>query len=260
MKPKRVLGEKLPLSIATAIPFEEVIVTDIGTNATLVISVRTLFRNYLGAFSKDDMYTLEQVVEEFSDELALIESYCKMQRIVFVPYDCRYKNYAKLYPKWEQPPGWESKVNFSGLYDAVMSKIDFQYTKLDINHSLPQRTGIKEYILTAFPVDLLTLGFNRRTKLLESHTGAVKAPYEWISKLTSNKNYHSWPFNHFTFQLLGDKSLTHKGASVKLKNRVMEVADKNKWMPHININKCRDDIKKSKMDSAIKEEILEYFK
>lgn len=259
MRPQRVLGEQLPLSIPTAIPFEEVILHDDKKPVRLIVSLRTLFRNYTTSFAKDDVVHLAQMIEEFNDELDNIKAYCAMQRIQCILYECNYTKLERAFPMVIRPDTWDAKVDFFQMYEKVKAGMNQSYTTFDVNFPLPMRSPEKEYIITSYPVDLLVLRAGVNTSLLESHTAAIKPPTEWITKLTSNQKYHSWPFNKFTYQLLGDRSLTNKGAPQKLRNVVLTIATENRWKQHQTIGRCQTDIKRAHISDDLKKEILKYF-
>ena len=258
MKVTRELGDKLPLSISTAIPFEKVITDDSLKPKRLLLSLRTLFRNFINAYPKVKM-EVKQQVEEFDEEIDRVSSYCKMQRVQLVLYDCDYGKINRVFPNVIKPDSWRKKVEFEGMYFVVKKQISNNFSSFDIDYPLPQRSSDNEFIMTSFPVDLLILKVGINTSLLESHTGFVKTPNNWITKLTSNKKYHSWPFNSFTYQLLGDKSLTNKGASLKLKKEVLNISLEKRWKQHYTITRCKLDISSSSLPNELKKEILKYF-
>jgi hypothetical protein len=258
MSLNRIVGEKLPLSIATAIPFEEVITNDQKKPDVLILSVRTLLRNFLGSVPKDVVPSVRDVVAEFNDEIDLIESYCKMQRVTLLLYSTDYSKITNRFPKAIRPDTWDKKIELNGWYDVIMKHGNIQSTLLDVSVNLPSRPIAKEYIMTSFAIDLLVIGANAGTRLLESHTGAIKQKFEWITKLTDNKQYHGLPFNTLTYQLLGDKSYTNKGASVKLRKVLLEVANKRKLKPYSSLFACKTALQNERQKIKEVEEILKY--
>jgi hypothetical protein len=65
---------------------------------------------------------------------------------------------------------------------------------------------------------------------LESHTGAIKNPAEWNTKLTGGaKELSNIPFNRFTLQLFGDNGHMFLSGPLRLREIVLGIAKRDHW-------------------------------
>jgi hypothetical protein len=85
-------------------------------------------------------------------------------------------------------------------------------------------------ILTHYPIDLLQRYKFKSLVLLESHTGAIKPPMMWNTKLHEGRDLEIIPFDRMSLQIFGDNVLFVPMA-VKIRQRVYKVATKNAWTP-----------------------------
>ena len=81
--------------------------------------------------------------------------------------------------------------------------------------------------------------------LLESHTGKLKSPIDWNTKL-KDKPYNM-PFNILTLQVLGDgQQFTAQKKEVVLDFK--KLADDKNWSPTTTMKKINEDLKVYKSD------------
>ena len=99
-------------------------------------------------------------------------------------------------------------------------------------------------IMTHLPVDLLARYRFSRLELLESHTGKIKGPAEWNTKLTNGKELANIPFNSFTLQLFGDNGNMFSPQSISIRRVLLEAAQKWGWTNVSGMERVRDTIGK----------------
>lgn len=104
------------------------------------------------------------------------------------------------------------------------------------------------FILTHLPVDLLARYRFERLELLESHTGKIKGPGAWNTKLTNGKELGNIPFNSFTLQLFGDNGNMFSPQSITLRRKVLDLASRWAWTNVTSMDKIRDTVKKVDLD------------
>ncbi len=100
------------------------------------------------------------------------------------------------------------------------------------------------FIITHLPIDLLARYHFERLELLESHTGKIKGPGAWNTKLTNGKELSNIPFNRFTLQLFGDNGNMFSPHSISLRRALMELAARRGWTNVTSLEKIRDDVRK----------------
>lgn len=243
---EREFHEEEPLSIATGVA----IVSALGRLAEakdkhppvldhdrLLIHTRTLYRNLLGSMPasvRNDL-TAYTLAEAIATECRVIESLvnevsggkCKVEF-----YECSYKTIANdfsqsliRYPKTKIQKFLASleHTTLLELKDSIVNKPEITY----------YNRKFKEYggdclILTHYPVDLLNRYRFRNLRLLESHTGAIKGPALYNTKLREGWGLQALPFDRMTLQLFGDG--VHFGPmDVKLKMAIFNLAIKHDW-------------------------------
>lgn len=100
------------------------------------------------------------------------------------------------------------------------------------------------FIMTHLPIDLLARYRFERLELLESHTGTLKGPGAWNTKLTNGKELTNIPFNRFTLQLFGDNGNMFSPHSISLRREVIRLANQWGWTNVTSLEKVRDTISK----------------
>lgn len=241
----RTLGEQIAISIATAIPFEEVI-ADIHLQKpeVIFINVETLGRNFYGAFPKDFKPLAANVSKLFVDEIEVILNLIEQAKMKAVIYQMDYSYSATifkdalLYTAPSTPKKMAELIAIKALCDIAAKN----YTIAKFKMRIPQ-VGLDAFIITHRPSDLLNASSFHTLELLESHTGTIKESTEWLGKLTKNEDYSKLPFNILTYQIFGD-SLSLKGQSVKYRKMLNELADKCRWNPATTFIKVKYDLTK----------------
>lgn len=254
MADERALGEVVPISVATAQLFElrlnlsEEMKKD--TPAAIFFNVKTLFRNYYEAYKNLEAPPVNEMLAEFREELDTIKRMVLGLGIEVLFYLPTYNSKYKLLPNaiFKDDP--------TGVYAAVMNAIthvaeraeDIQITDCQI-----PKYDKYTWVVTSFPIDLLSIPIDKNMVLFESHTGAIKRREAWITKLTSNSNYMRFPFNHLTMTVLGDKAnMLYAFRKAKYRDALLTLATDFKWTPYSSnerivrsLNSIKDkDIKK----------------
>lgn len=217
-------------------------------------NVRTMFRNAWGSMSGEDAANLSP--NSYADMLeqemniisaALSEEEPPLEAFFYAP---SYERLGKEYPNGELKNVKTDKMTHKVLMEnRVLLKLKQTDTLMTpiIFNDVEVKTDVpyKAFFVTHYPVDLLhTSGFNK-VYLLESHTGVVKGPDKWWTKL-STKNLEGAeriPFNKGTIQFFGDSGGMFKAQSPAAKKRVVEVAVKYKWNQQTTRSRMLDTLK-----------------
>lgn len=246
----RVLGQ-MGVSIATSLALEGLynIHPDKPKEKTLpalqgeavFINVRTLFRNIWGSIPADEASqtltseyydVLEQELHTLTDALDMQEHPLK---VYF--YAPTYDSLIRQYQNGElKDIKTETMTHKTMIENALLEQLAKDYKETDLpiifnDLELETKVPLKAFIITHYPIDLLhTKGFNK-VLLLESHTGVIKGPDKWYTKLAAKKleGIERIPFNKATIQFFGDTGNMFKSQPIKAKKAMVEVAKKYHW-------------------------------
>lgn len=208
----------------------------------LYINVRTLFRNIYGSAAKVEDAENTSVGVFFDlleQELSVITDVLEMQepplKVVF--YAPSYDSLKREYRNGELKDIKTDKITHkTKVENQVLELLEKHYRETNLpiifnDLEIRTNTPYKAFFLTHYPVDLLhTKGFDK-VYLIESHTGVVKGPEKWWTKLATKNLEHAEriPFNKATIQFFGDTGNMFKSQPIKAKKRVAEIAEKYKW-------------------------------
>lgn len=272
----REVGTQVPISIATALALESAFGISeempehknkppILTVNALWLNVRTLIRNIMSAIPSADQNKVfpDPLVDALSSEIQIIQaavdrythSGCKV-----VIYCQSYRSIEREYPHCFHRALKTDKQQFlRGLEDEVIQKLDavLQTPLVKSDLKLPGHND-DALIVTHMPVDLLSRYNFTKLRLLESHTGKVKAYTSWNSKLTGGKDLARMPFNHVTLQFFGD-GVHFSTFPAKEKKQIIELADAHRWNPTTTLDKMKADIKAEPLHPVFKGIILSMF-
>lgn len=246
----RVIGEVLPISIATALAIESLI----GQNPdapveddhldefdSLYINVRTLVRNMLGAIQTEDknidlspMLVMEYVINEMITIQAIMSEEASDVPVVFYApsYEGVYKNrfkhgIVKEYKTKAQSYLLERELHVQRNIVKETKDMDTEFTIVEMDIEIPvDRVNVA--LLSHYPIDLLSRYQFNNLNLIESHTGAFKGPGEWYTKLTGYKDRSPIPFDKAMLQVFGDGT-TFLSSARKLRTTFIELSEKFKW-------------------------------
>lgn len=227
----------------------------------LWINLRTLVRNLYACLPTDLKETVlpddlwQFVQEEMSIIPAAVEK-GSMGNTRVVYYVSDYKKLAQRFPGAIIKEAKTSKQIVQQKIEEVALELVLQNNQLhhveffdfDIQGRHPA-----SFIITHLPVDLLARYHFERLELLESHTGKIKGPGAWNTKLTNGKELSNIPFNSFTLQLFGDNGNMFSPQSLSLRRAVVELAGKRNWTSVTTQEKIRDDVRRVENDAHRRE-------
>lgn len=256
----RVKGH-IPISIASSLAIESLSGTGefTGERVKLLkfnsvwISINTVYRNLVGSIDKQYLKSLSPslLLDFISEELSIIETALKKVKpslkIVFYYRD--YTQLAKQFPLAKlKTPRTDKQFIAMELEQLTLKQFlnqDFLHHNLDIRKTnrLEDKTA-NSLILTHHSVDLLDYKQFGKLELIESHTGSLKKPLEWNTKLTKIEGIDRLPFNRLTIQVLGDKSTDFLSYGIKEKRALMDIAKKGRWRPNTTRDKIHHTFQK----------------
>lgn len=242
---QRALGQ-FPLSIATSLAIESSVGVhpDLPTPSsmpirqydTLLINIRTLYRNIVGAIPKE---TITQITPT---ELAVICSE-EMEAIPDVlreyagrPVNVRYyfSNLRSLEKKYPHAVLRTDNTTKQKLYTEALGdmmrlllKHKADTFKVFDDHLKGNGNG-KTLIITHLAYDLLSANDFDSLTLLESHTGKIKPPALWYTKYYQGRDLAMIPFTEELLQVFGDTE-TFSPMDIGLRKALVELATRRKW-------------------------------
>ena len=246
---QRPLGPNTPLSVGTAMIFDNEEADPTKWEPFLYANIHTLYRNFAEAVGRDAMLNmeLEPFLPKFMEELDTFEEYVakytkgKTEVVFYLP---NYEHIQRLLPQAVLRSIKTQKVlfDFEALVyqemrkqakeqkkEAEQSKQEWAPPFLDVDYELPRGKG-EALILTHIPSDLLSYSKFPILKLIESHTGKIKARNEWWTKLTGDRDkLATIPFNKFTLQICGDGNHLVASGTKKMKDYLFSLASQNNW-------------------------------
>lgn len=222
----------------------------------LWVNLRTLVRNLYACLPTElkDNVLPDELWECVLEEMAIIPAAVtngSMGNTSVVYYASDYNNLKRRFPEASIREPRTTKqllqhsVEETTLKMALSNNRDFnvQLFDFEIEGQYPA-----SFILTHLPVDLLARYRFERLELLESHTGALKGPAAWNTKLTNGRELTNVPFNHFTLQLFGDNGNMFAPQSITLRREVLRLAKQFNWTNVTTLEKVRETIKKISND------------
>ncbi len=212
------------------------------------INVRTLMRNLLGSLPQDvqDKFMPGWFLLAIPQELSFIESEILRRTEGMVRTVCYYADHSDLkrvlpgaLPKVSNTPKqkFQETLEREGLRQLI-EEMPLRKTRTTIEGR--QR---KALMITHHPVDLLSRYEFRQLDLLESHTGIIKDPSQWNTKLTGGRDLPPLPFINFTVSLFGDNNQLLQAQPLKLRRTILEIAERDRWSAITTLDKIRLGIK-----------------
>lgn len=201
------------------------------------INVRTLWRNLVGSLRTEvrDAVMPNMLYSALREELSIIEgvvSKASEGMVSVVYYHCEYtdlpRRFTKAllkYPKTEKQLVTQAlEMNTIGMLMADAGSHDIRRFKTDIVGKGPD-----SWMISHFPIDLLSKASFKSLKLLESHTGVLKGPSAWYTKLSNGKDLAHIPFCAFSLQVFGDGPTQFNQMPIAVREQVLAIADANAW-------------------------------
>lgn len=241
---QRELGEKIPFSIPTARIFEETLNENLKEKPdALFINVRTLFRNFWTSWKEEERPHFREIYKDFIDEMQQITALLSSMNLAYYLYWPEYRDIDRKLPgaliKTKQPI---RQIDLEVAETSIFAVLKRQSLINVIDTLIPAFDG-NVWLISHYPIDLLSKYQFKSLKLLQSHTGILVMPGNWNKTIFSNDRYEKLPFNHFTLSIFGDKSKMLKGHPLKFRNMLLKLADKYRWTPVTTVDRIRDGIK-----------------
>lgn len=241
---------QFPVSIATSLAVEGAFGMMLENQPTknpsvydyqeIWFNLRTMFRNFYGSLQKEHIDRLmpEHIGEALREEMTILRGVLEQQstnRIKAVFYVCNYDSLTRLHKFAIFKEVKTDKQKFyAGLENATMNYlIEHHGEEFGIRNLDTQIVGNGKdaIMLTHYPFDLLSNVSFGKLALLESHTGVIKTPALWYTKLNNGKELSRIPFNMMTIQLFGDSGGLLAPYSHAEREAIMKIAEKHKWNP-----------------------------
>lgn len=245
----RTLG-KFNLSIATSLAIEGLcgIHDEIPTPKVppvlhvdeLWINIRTLIRNITGSVDGDvSALSARDIGTCAFDEMLIILNECNTLRptpLIIRPYACSYNTLSKILPyglfKEVSTP---KQIVYARLENEALEvldklskeRLDKEFDKFDVHIRFEPVNNA--CMFTHYPTDLLFAKGAKHLELLESHTGKLKGPSEWNSKLKKFAGQERMPFDFMTVQVYGDSGGLLSPQPLHIRKRLVELSVKYKW-------------------------------
>lgn len=249
----------IPISIGTALAIEGALGTyperPVVTPAPLLkykqvwFNVHTLFRNLTSSITAEQRNGVlpVEIVPALSEDMlgaaAAIETASQGQ-VQAVFYLNEYRSLARKFPhahlKAPSTPAQVAMVELQQLsLRRLLKEPPVAIRRFDVElegHHPPS------LIVTHYPVDLLSRYHFAELALLESHSGNIKKPSQWNTKLGIKEGRERLPFNTFTLQVFGDNAVMFKPLVTPLRKRILDIAAANHWSSVTTMDKIKMSI------------------
>lgn len=242
---EKTLGESLPVSIGTAVSLEKLFVNEDIKYDAVWFNLRTLFRNFWGSCVTPDLHGIKTLSDSFMEDVKELGIALGNQDKAFMFYiGAETEKLKSRFPDANlKIPKTIKQIHQNTMERNILTfaaeELGEKYCKI-FSTKLIGPQDKKVLIMTHRVLDLLSQYEFGTLTLLESHTGALKGPLDWNTKL-NNKPYNM-PVNILSIQVLGDKQQfgPMKKDIVTSFNKLAE--DKN-WSPSTTMKKINDDLK-----------------
>lgn len=243
----RAVGQ-FPISIATSLAIESAFgilpeapseSPEIHKRDIVLVNIRTLFRNILGSVATEEKTKLSEytIAEVMAAEMRTIETLVSEYsdgRCSAGFYHCSYKDlnseFPRSIPRTANTPGQKVYQAMEGAAVKLIKTNQITTPPISwLNRKFPESQA-RALILSHYPIDLLQRYKFSALSLLESHTGAIKPPVMWNTKLHKGRELDVIPFDRMTLQLFGD-GIIFSPMPVKIRKRVYNIAIKKNWTP-----------------------------
>lgn len=251
----------LPLSIGTSLAIEslcglgdEFFTEHPAVNEVdeLWVNLRTLFRNLYGSIERHVRDTMlpDALMAGMLDDIQTMEATIVRKthgRVTVVFYVCDYSDFKQVFPHahYKELKTEKQKIEQTIENQTITALVE-DGPSIDLRQYRTKIVdeGKRVALLTHYPVDLLWRSNFQELRLLESHTGKIKPPVEWYTKLTGGKDLTRIPFNRLTLQVFGDGNTLFASMPQKLKQELIDLSIKYKWTPLTTEEKVRYGISK----------------
>lgn len=247
----------LGMSIATSLALEGLFsegeyaerdeVPAINHTEDLYVNIRTLMRNAYNAFDTDKKIRLtgndiiDCVVDDWEAIKDAIESRNPAVKVTL--YLCEYKSLNNVFKNANFKNNSTAKqVHYEtierDLYKYFREKLTDELIVYDL-----EIKGERECVLLShLPLDLLSKSNFPKLSLLESHTGTIKEPRKWNTKLNVKRDGPIVPFNKPMLLIFGD-GVMFAAQPMKIRKLLLKISEKRKWNSLTTVSKIMNDIK-----------------
>lgn len=236
-----------PISIATSLAIESAIgqypekpvqPAPILAYDEFWVNVKTLFRNYLGAYEKNEGRKIpyDKITDDLFAEMENIKTVLRQHNpkinVVFYVSDYQISTTNKhVVLRTDKTP---LKQEFTRIYKAVVTDMQYRLRKQNLNLILffknkidpPKET--KAMMLTHIAYDLLSHYSFEELVLIESHTGTIKKRVDWHTKFNGSQDLSNIPFNEPMLRIFGDKEV-FEPAPHSIRDVVYRMAVEDRW-------------------------------
>lgn len=215
------------------------------------INIATLFRNLVGAISKEAFLgasssilasTLEEEVEVISN---LFQNEGKgFCRPIFYHSDYSRIKSKKLPAVNFREPSSEAQQYYHLRLKDTFRLMDEHTDSIRRFHDAIEANGsVRAIALTHCPYDLVNYRQFRDLALLESNTGLLKPRSQWNSKYypVPGMSMIQLPFHKKLLLIMGDKVLLKPGP-LSLRKQIIETSIKHHWSPLTTMDKVNLDL------------------
>lgn len=244
-----------PVSISTSLALEGLLNTgervDVNKGVKLTpyralfVNLRTIVRNVITSYPYGDQLSLTspQIYKGVVQDFEGINKYAP-EDLHIVPYLCTHKSINREFKgKFKQFDGERGKLAIVIEESAIKYTHERESDDLTV-FDIEMRGDKRTICLTHHPIDLLSANKFPELVLLESHTGRIKKPAEWSSKLRLCKNPDQMPFNKVTLQVFADNNM-FLGQPTIMRKVLEKIAAKRKWNASTNQNAMLLDVRNS---------------
>lgn len=241
----RAVGQ-FPISIATSLAIESAIgilpeapapSPEVKSRDLIKINIRTLIRNLVGSVETEDKGKIDAYVAAtyIRNEMVAIETIIAEHsdgRCQVAFYHCSYtdiiNDFNRSIFKTPNTLGQKHSHEFENKVCRILTSGEIG--SVDVKQYVRRFEDFSgsALLLTHYPIDLLQRYRFSSVALLESHTGAIKPPIMWNTKLANGRELEIIPFDRMTLQLFGD-NVTFVPMPIKIRKRMYNIAVNNKW-------------------------------
>ena len=256
-----------PMSIGTSLAFEGLLgihperpnLPDRSKEfQTLWINLETLARNAISAYSmkKPKDITLNQLVDHMSQDTEMIDRVLHDRGIklkVFY-YTTKQMGFKTKFPDFNLyvPTSDNTIAHMKLVKEAsaiLVKKLNSTFEMNEFNVRVVDKT----LVMTHYGWDLMTQSTRNGIALIESHTGVIKPPELWYTKLNSSNA--KLPFYRCFMGIVGDRHYIAPNAV--LKKKILRISREQRWHNMTAFSKILADLRMLKEDRVL-EFVIKY--
>lgn len=218
---------------------------------TLWVNIDTVIRNTINAYNIRDYTTIvdKTIADRALLDVQMIDQTVKESgyglKVMF--YRCDYEKLKVREPQWLfTTPQSKNTTALSIHMSSISMRVAQRMNGLVHLENFNVQVIDPTLIITHQPWDLMSQSNRSSIALLESHTGKLKLPGVWHTKINSPIPL---PFLKSIMAICGDKTLIAPHA--KLKRQMMKVAKAQQWTPLTSLGKVLADCKRAEVPELV---------